>query len=130
QVLLRVAEPAGFVADQRGRLLDDGVGGNHLPGHLVVADAEMLQGTLRLRPPELVGRYVDRTEAVVLDTSCTHGCSLHARSRCGCTRSAAIPRVTLKTFACPPLTKRGEWTFPRVVTAGRNTRRGRGRSPR
>src|SRR5262249_3698236 len=74
--------------------------------------------------------YVDRTEGVVLNTSGTHGWSFHARSRCGCNRSLAIPRVTLKTFACPPLSKRGEWTSRRVIVAGRNTRRVRGRSPR
>ena len=56
-----------LMVDQRGRLLDDRIGGDHLPGDQVVADAEMLQGPLRLRPPELVGRDVDRTEAVVLD---------------------------------------------------------------
>jgi hypothetical protein len=40
QVLLGVAEPAGRVVDQRGRFLDDGIGGNHLPRDQVVADAE------------------------------------------------------------------------------------------
>src|SRR5262249_47328643 len=52
--------------------------GDHLPGDQVVADAEMLQGALRLRPPELVGRHVDRTEAVLFDTSSGHGRSFRA----------------------------------------------------
>src|SRR5262249_16306938 len=75
QVLLSIAESAGLVVDQRGRLLDERVGGDHLPGDQVVADAEMLQGPLRLPPPELVGRDVDRAEAVVFDSSGSHGCS-------------------------------------------------------
>src|SRR5260370_16114190 len=81
QVLLRVAEPAGLVVDERGGLLDDRIGGDHLPGHQVVADTEMLQRPLRLRPPELVGRDVDRTEAVLFNTSGSHGgCLPAARS--------------------------------------------------
>ena len=51
QILLGVTEPAGLVVDQRGGLLDDRIGGDHLPGDEVVADTEMLQGPLRLRPP-------------------------------------------------------------------------------
>src|SRR5262249_27507208 len=53
QVFLNFAKPAGVVVDQRGRLLDGGVGGNHLPGDQIIADAEVLQGPLRLRSPEL-----------------------------------------------------------------------------
>src|SRR5262245_23727720 len=73
QVLRSVAEAAGLVIDQRGRLLDDRVGGDHFPRDQVVADAEMLQGSLRLGAPELVGRDVDRAETVIFDTSRTHG---------------------------------------------------------
>src|SRR5262249_6849002 len=40
-----------------------------------VPDAEMLQGPLRLRPPEPVGRHVDRAEAVVFDARRSHGWS-------------------------------------------------------
>src|SRR5262249_9809416 len=75
QVLLRVAEPAGLVVDQGGRLLDDRVGGDHFPGDEVIADVEMLQGPLRLRSREFVGRFGYRTEAVVFDSRGSHGWS-------------------------------------------------------
>ena len=80
QVLLGVAEPAGLVVHQRGRLFDDRIGGDHLSGDQVVADAEMLQGPLRLRSPELVGGNVDRAEAVLFNTSSSHGGSFHCGS--------------------------------------------------
>ena len=62
----RPSRPAGVV-DQRGRLLDDGVGGDHLPRDQVVADAEMLQRALRLRAPQLVGRDMHLAQAVGFD---------------------------------------------------------------
>ena len=73
QVFLGIAKPARLVVDQSGRLFDDRVGGDHLAGHEVVADTEMLEGPLRLSPPKLVGRDVDRTEAVLLDARSGHG---------------------------------------------------------
>src|SRR5262249_22528554 len=75
QVLLSAAEPAGLVIDQRGRLLDDRVGGDHLPGDQIVADAEVLQRPLRLRSPELVGRDVNWAETVLFNSSSSHGWS-------------------------------------------------------
>src|SRR5262249_49151685 len=72
---LRVVERAGPADDQGGCLFDDRVGGDHVLGDEVVADAEMLQGPLRLRPPKLVGRAGDRTEAVVFNSSGSHGWS-------------------------------------------------------
>jgi hypothetical protein len=73
QVLLRVAEPAGLLVDQRSRFLDNRIGGDHLPRDQVIADAEMFQGPLCLRPPELVGRDIDPTEAVLFDARSSHG---------------------------------------------------------
>ena len=54
------------------RVCDEILEGQHqdqFPGDQVVADAEMFQGPLRLCPPELVGRDVDRSETVMFDAS-------------------------------------------------------------
>ena len=67
----RPSRPACVVRD-RGRLLDDRVGGDHLARHQVVADAEMLQRALRLRPPQLVGGNLDRAEAVGFPANFDH----------------------------------------------------------
>src|SRR5262245_1357744 len=72
QVLLSVAEPAGLVVDQGGRLLDDRVGGDHLPRDEIVPDAEMFQGPLRLRSPELLGRHIHRSETIVFNARDSH----------------------------------------------------------
>jgi hypothetical protein len=44
-------KPAAGVVGVGSRLLEDGVGADHLARHQVLADAEMLQGSLGLGPP-------------------------------------------------------------------------------
>ena len=72
QVLLRVAKPASPVVDQGGRLLDDRVGGDHLPRDEVVPDTEMFQGPLGLRSPELLGRHIHRSETIMFNARDSH----------------------------------------------------------
>ena len=62
-VRLVVEPPAGMVGVGR-RLLQDGVGGDHLARDQVLADAEMLERALRLRAPELVGGHLHLAHAV------------------------------------------------------------------
>src|SRR5262249_51217666 len=76
EIRLRVAEPAGLVVNERSRLLDDRIGGGHLPGNQGLPRAEGVPGPLRLRSPELVGRDIDGTEAVTFDPGGGHGGSL------------------------------------------------------
>src|SRR5262249_6456836 len=97
EVLFAIAEPAGLAVDERGGLLDEGVGGDHLSRHQIVADTEMLQRPLRLRSPELFGRDVDRTEAVVLNTSSSHGYPF-ARSRRA--RNRMTMRIPYERMVC------------------------------
>ena len=63
--------PAGVVDDRRG-LLDDRVGGDHLPRHQVLADAEIFERALGLGAPELVGRNADLAVAVGFDPEVLH----------------------------------------------------------
>src|SRR5262249_52508598 len=65
-------EPARPVVDQGGRLLDDRVGGDHLPRDEVVSDTEMFQGPLGLRSPELLGRHIHRPETIVFNARDSH----------------------------------------------------------
>jgi hypothetical protein len=68
-----VVEPlAGMVGVGR-RLLEDGVAGDHLARDKILADAEMLERTLGLRTPQLVGRHAHFTEAVGLLAYVCHG---------------------------------------------------------
>ena len=50
QIVLLIPQPAAFVVHHGRRLFEQGVGDYHLPGDEIVADAEMLQGTLGLGP--------------------------------------------------------------------------------
>ena len=74
------------------RLLQDGVGGDHLARDQVLADAEMLERALRLRAPELVGGNFDLAKAIGFLTGTRSCCNLlgvqarqimHRRSRDG-----------------------------------------------
>src|SRR5262249_38668480 len=95
----------------RRRLLQDGVGGDHLSWDQVLADAEVLQRALRLRTPELVGRHLDRAKAVVLDTESGHGQEppLPETGGCGCStrRCRGVPRRTGGGIFLPPARFRG-----------------------
>ena len=54
------------------RLLQNCVGGDHFARHQVLADAEMLKRTLRLRAAEHIGRDVDLAKAVHLFSNVAH----------------------------------------------------------
>src|SRR5262249_8592653 len=56
---LLIAEPlAGVIGGRRG-FLQNGIRGDHLTWNEVLADAEMLERTLSLRAPELVGGHLN-----------------------------------------------------------------------
>ncbi len=82
---------AGMVGIGRG-LLQDGVGGDHLPRDQILPDAEVLKRTLRLGAPEFVGGNTDLAKTVGFDTNITHCISPRlprTRSRVYCvTRSS------------------------------------------
>ena len=76
QAVRLVVEPlAGMVGVGR-RLLQDGVGGDHLARDQVLADAEMLERPLGLRAPQLVGRHAHFAETVGLLAYVCHGSPL------------------------------------------------------
>ena len=59
-----VVEAAGGMVGVGGRFFQNGIGGDHFPRHQIPADAEMLERTLGLRAPQLVGGNGDLTETV------------------------------------------------------------------
>src|SRR5262249_39695198 len=60
-------EPPRGAVDERGRLLDVAVGVVDGLGHMVVADREVDQRPLRLRPPVVLSRDLDLAKRVALD---------------------------------------------------------------
>src|SRR5262245_28138438 len=68
QLVGGVGESLVRVIGVGGRLLEDGVRLDHLARHQVLADAEILQRTLGLRSPELVGGNLHFSEAVGFST--------------------------------------------------------------
>src|ERR1700739_2290030 len=61
-----VVKPAACVIGGGSGFLEDGVRRDHLARDEVMPDAEVLERTLRLRPPQLVAGHIDFTEAVGL----------------------------------------------------------------
>ena len=57
-VLLRTKTPTGVV-HIGSRFFERRVGGDHLPWNQILANAEMLERSLGLRAPKLVGRHFD-----------------------------------------------------------------------
>ena len=76
QLVELAVETAAGAIGVRGRLLQDRVGLDHFARHQVLADTEMLERTLRLRPPELVRGNVHFTQAVRLFAKVVHPCLL------------------------------------------------------
>ena len=64
QAVGSVVEPAAGMVGVGRRLFQDRVGADHLARNQILADAEMLERALRVRPPQLVGRDLDLAEAV------------------------------------------------------------------
>jgi hypothetical protein len=55
-----------IVIGKRRCALQDRIGRDHLAGDEIMTDAEVFEGALRLRAPQLVCRYLDNAEAVCL----------------------------------------------------------------
>src|SRR6516164_1603475 len=67
-----IIEPlAGIVCESRG-LLEDRVPRDHFAGNEIMADAEMLEGTLGLGTPQLVSGHFHDAEAVSLFSHVRH----------------------------------------------------------
>ena len=67
-----IVEPlAGMVGCGSG-FLQDRIRGDHLPRNQVLADAEMLEGALRLSTPELVRRHFHHAEAICFLSCVAH----------------------------------------------------------
>ena len=56
----------------RGGLLQSRIGSDHLPRDQILADAEMFERPLGLRPPKFVGRNSDNAQAVGLLAHFSH----------------------------------------------------------
>src|SRR5204863_8372787 len=69
-------EPAGLMVYRGRGPLQDRVGTDHLARDQLVADAEILQRPLSLRPPQLVGRDGNLPETVAFDPDIGHA-ALH-----------------------------------------------------
>src|SRR6516164_7839418 len=61
---LLIAVPLAGVIGGRSGFLQNGVGGDHLTWDQVVANTEMLERTLSLSAPELVGGHLNHAEAI------------------------------------------------------------------
>ncbi len=59
-----IRQSAAIVVGRGSRALYDRVRNNHLARNQVLTDAEMLQGALGLRAPELFSRHFDPAQAV------------------------------------------------------------------
>ena len=75
QFVSLIVEPLAGVVRGGGGLLQDGVGGDHLAGNQILADAEMLERALGLGAPQLVRRHLDHAEAVCFLSHLDHGIS-------------------------------------------------------
>jgi hypothetical protein len=67
-----IIEPAGGVVCMRRGFFQDGIGLDHFTRHQIRANAEMLERTLRLGTPELIGGDTDLAEAVGFDAELAH----------------------------------------------------------
>ena len=68
----RLIHPLAGVIRVGRPLFQGGVGGDHLPGDQIFADAEMFERALRLSAPQLVGGNIDLTHAVRFFANFTH----------------------------------------------------------
>src|SRR5262245_24396701 len=72
QLVTLIVKPlAGMIGDGSG-FLQGGVGGDHLAGNEIPANAEMLQRPLRLGAPQLVAWNLNHAEAVSLSSQAFH----------------------------------------------------------
>src|ERR1700692_1415989 len=76
QILRGRVEPSASVIGDGRRPLQDGVGRDYLARDQILADAEMLQRSLGLRSPQLVGRNLDCAQTVEFGANFGHP-SLH-----------------------------------------------------
>src|ERR1700692_3194748 len=79
QLAALIVEPLAVAVGDGGGFLQGGVGRDHFAGNQVLADAEMLERTLGLGAPELVGRHFNDAEAVSLFSHTGHGSLLFLR---------------------------------------------------
>src|SRR5262249_21185210 len=96
QFVTLIVEPLARVVCSSGGLLQDRVGGDHFAGDQIRADAEMLEGALGLRTPELVRRHLDHAEAVSLLSHAGHMISPRFS---GCSTCAGAGQVATSTTA-------------------------------
>src|ERR1700751_4139207 len=75
QLVSGVVQPPARIVGGRGTFLQDRISRDHFARNQILADAEMLEGSLRLRSPQLVCRYLDHAEAVSFLPIVGHGLS-------------------------------------------------------
>src|SRR5208283_1176735 len=73
QIPLLLCKPAAALVSQCRRFLKDGISVYQFARHQVVTDAEVLERTLCLRTPQLVGRHLHLSQAIPLGTELAHG---------------------------------------------------------
>jgi hypothetical protein len=76
-----VIEPLAIMVGVGRRLLQDGVGSDHLARDEVLADAKVLERPLGLRAPQLVGRHAHFAETVGLLADVCHAAPLWLMGR-------------------------------------------------
>src|SRR5262249_42535862 len=76
-----IVEPLAFVVRGGRRLLQGGIRRDHFTGNQVGTDAEMLERSLGLSSPELVGRHLDHTQTVCLFSHLGHDISPFGRRK-------------------------------------------------
>src|SRR5262249_44934019 len=110
-----IVEPLAGMVRRGRRLLQDGVGGDHLAGNQILADAEMLERALGLRPPELVRRHLDDAEAVGLLSHAGHVISPYVRVSVGRDAGQTATSTTAWAKACGASCGR-LWPTPPVMS--------------
>ena len=73
QFVSLVVKPLTRVIRGGRGLLQGGVGCYHLAGNQILADTEVLKRALGLRPPQLVRRHLDHSEAIGFFSHLDHG---------------------------------------------------------
>jgi len=87
EIMTFVIEALSREVRVRGSFFQNGIGGDHLAGHQVFADAEVFERTLGLRTPQLVGGYAHFSEAISLLPEFRHAIPPYRASR----RMAILP---------------------------------------
>src|SRR6516165_5734987 len=104
-----IVQPPARVVGVGRRFLQRCVSGDHLPWNQILADAEMFERALRLRPPKLVTRNPDCTQAVTFCSKVDHRSSPPDALLCKCRNFRFDTAISTRTISQNSLLPQGLW---------------------